>query len=329
MTQRPLYSRIIGTGSTVPPNCVTNQELAERLAARGIETSDEWITARTGIRQRYFATPDTMTSDLALTASKNALCAANIDPQSIDLVIVATSTPDSVLPSMACLLQHKLRLRNDCTAFDMQAACTGFVYALTIADQCIRGRMCRTALVVGAEIISRLLDFDDRSTCVLFGDGAGAVVLQASEQAGLISSVLHADGSHTDILCVPGRVSGGAICGQAFMSMDGQAVFKLAVNLLEKVALEALDKAHMRAAQIDWLIPHQANIRIMQSTCRKLELPLEHMLVTVDRHGNTSAASIPLALDEAVRDGRIARGHTIMIEGVGSGVTWGAAIIRF
>src|SRR5260363_40043 len=246
MTQSPLYSRIIGTGSAVPPDCVTNQELAGRLAARGIETSDGWIATRTGIRQRYFAAPEAMTSDLALTASKNALRAADIDLQSIDLIIIATSTP-------------------------------GFVYALTIADQFIRARACQTALVVGAEIFSRLLDFNDRSTCVLFGDGAGAVVLQASEQAGVISSALHADGRHTDILCAPGRVSGGAICGQAFVTMDGQAVFKLAVHLLEKVALEALDKARMSAAQIDWLIPHQANIRIMQGTCRKLGLPLERM----------------------------------------------------
>lgn len=323
------YSRIIGTGSHVPPNCVTNQELADQLAARGIETSDAWITTRTGIRQRHFAAPDRMTSDLALAASKNALCAADVDPQSIDLIIVATSTPDFVLPSTACLLQHKLGVRNNCIAFDMQAACTGFVYALTTADQFIRSGACRTALVVGAEIVSRLLDFDDRSTCVLFGDGAGAIILQAAEQAGLISSALHADGSHMDILSVPGHVSGGAINGRAFVAMDGPAVFKLAVHVLEKVAREALDKAHMNAAQIDWLIPHQANIRIMQSTCRKLGLPLERMLVTVDRHGNTSAASIPLALDEAVRDGRIVRGHTIMIEGVGSGFTWGAAIIRF
>ncbi|CCD28771.1 3-oxoacyl-(acyl-carrier-protein) synthase 3 [Candidatus Glomeribacter gigasporarum BEG34] len=329
MTQSPLYSRIIGTGSAVPPDCVTNQELAGRLAARGIETSDEWIATRTGIRQRYFAAPEAMTSDLALTASKNALRAADIDLQSIDLIIIATSTPDFVLPSTACALQRKLGLRNHCIAFDLQAACTGFVYALTIADQFIRARACQTALVVGAEIFSRLLDFNDRSTCVLFGDGAGAVVLQASEQAGVISSALHADGRHTDILCAPGRVSGGAICGQAFVTMDGQAVFKLAVHLLEKVALEALDKARMSAAQIDWLIPHQANIRIMQGTCRKLGLPLERMLVTVDQHGNTSSASIPLALDEAVRDGRIARGHTIMIEGVGGGLTWGAAVIRF
>jgi 3-oxoacyl-[acyl-carrier-protein] synthase-3 len=329
MAQSTLYSRVIGTGSYLPPDRVTNQELAERLAAKGVETSDEWIVARTGIHARHFAAPDVTTSDLALAASQRAIAAADVDPQSIDLIIVATSTPDFVFPSTACLLQNKLGIRNHGAAFDVQAVCSGFAYAVSVADSLIRSGQHRTALVVGAETFSRILDFNDRTTCVLFGDGAGAIILQASNEPGVLSSALHADGSYAHILCTPGNVHGGVIAGNAFLHMDGQAVFKLAVNVLEKVAIEALDKAQLSADQVDWLIPHQANIRIMQGTCRKLGLPAERMVVTVGEHGNTSAASIPLAFDVAVRDGRIKRGHNVLIEGVGGGFTWGASVIRF
>ncbi|KGC42117.1 beta-ketoacyl-ACP synthase III [Burkholderia pseudomallei] len=329
MAQSTLYSRVLGTGSYLPPDRVTNQELADRLAKDGIETSDEWIVARTGIRARHFAAPDVTTSDLALVAAQSAIEAADVDPQSIDLIIVATSTPDFVFPSTACLLQNKLGIKNGGAAFDVQAVCSGFAYALATADSFIRTGQHRTALVIGAETFSRILDFKDRTTCVLFGDGAGAVVLSASEEPGILGSALHADGSYSNILCTPGNVNRGVIAGSAFLHMDGQAVFKLAVNVLEKVAVEALSKAELASEQVDWLIPHQANIRIMTSTCRKLGLPQERMIVTVDEHGNTSAASIPLALDVAVRDGRIKRGQHVLIEGVGGGFTWGASVFRF
>jgi 3-oxoacyl-[acyl-carrier-protein] synthase III len=329
MAQSTLYSRVLGTGSYLPPDRVTNQELAERLAAKGVETSDEWIVARTGIHARHFAAADVTTSDLALAASQRAIAAADVDPQTIDLIIVATSTPDFVFPSTACLLQNKLGIRNHGAAFDVQAVCSGFAYAVSVADSLIRSGQHRTALVVGAETFSRILDFNDRTTCVLFGDGAGAIVMQASSEPGVLSSALHADGSYAHILCTPGNVNGGVIAGNAFLHMDGQAVFKLAVNVLEKVAIEALEKAQLTADQVDWLIPHQANIRIMQGTCRKLGLPAERMVVTVGEHGNTSAASIPLAFDVAVRDGRIKRGQNVLIEGVGGGFTWGASVIRF
>ncbi len=328
MVHPTIYSRVLGTGSYLPPTRVTNQALAERLAQQGVETSDEWIVARTGIRARYFASPEQATSDLALVAAQRAIAAAGIDLQAIELIIVATSTPDFVFPSTACLLQDKLGIRNGGAAFDVQAVCSGFAYALAVADGLIRSGAHRNALVIGAETFSRLLDFKDRTTCVLFGDGAGAVVLGASDQPGLLASALHADGSHARILCTPGNINGGVIQGSAFLHMDGPAVFKLAVNVLEKVALEALAKADMSADQVDWLIPHQANIRIMQGTCRKLGLPSERMIVTVGEHGNTSAASIPLALDVAVRDGRIKPGDRVLIEGVGGGFTWGAAVIR-
>ncbi|ONB76391.1 3-oxoacyl-ACP synthase [Burkholderia pseudomallei] len=329
MAQSTLYSRVLGTGSYLPPDRVTNQELADRLAKDGIETSDEWIVARTGMRARHFAAPDVTTSDLALVAAQRAIEAADVDPQSIDLIIVATSTPDFVFPSTACLLQNKLGIKNGGAAFDVQAVCSGFAYALATADSFIRTGQHRTALVIGAETFSRILDFKDRTTCVLFGDGAGAVVLSASEEPGILGSALHADGSYSNILCTPGNVNRGVIAGSAFLHMDGQAVFKLAVNVLEKVAVEALSKAELASEQVDWLIPHQANIRIMTSTCRKLGLPQERMIVTVDEHGNTSAASIPLALDVAVRDGRIKRGQHVLIEGVGGGFTWGASVFRF
>jgi 3-oxoacyl-[acyl-carrier-protein] synthase III len=329
MAQSNLYSRVLGTGSYLPPDRVTNQALAERLAKQGIETSDEWIVARTGIHARHFAAPDQTTSELALAASNHAIEAAGIEPQSIDLIIVATSTPDFVFPSTACLLQNKLGIKNGGAAFDIQAVCSGFAYAVATADNFIRSGAHRTALVVGAETFSRILDFNDRTTCVLFGDGAGAVILQASEEPGVLSSALHADGSHASILCTPGNVNNGVIAGSAFLHMDGQAVFKLAVKVLEKVAVEALEKAQLNASDIDWLIPHQANIRIMESTARKLHVPMERMVVTVGEHGNTSAASIPLAFDVAVRDGRIKRGQHVLIEGVGGGFTWGASVIRY
>ena len=329
MAQPTIYSRVLGTGSYLPPGRVTNQELADRLAKQGIETSDEWIVARTGIHARHFAESNVTTSDLALAAAQRAIEAADIDPQAIDLIVVATSTPDFVFPSTACLLQNKLQIKNGGAAFDIQAVCSGFAYAVATVDALIRSGQHRTALIVGAETFSRILDFNDRTTCVLFGDGAGAVILQASDEPGVLSSALHADGSYAGILCTPGHVNGGVIAGSAFLHMDGQAVFKLAVNVLEKVAVEALQKADMSSDQVDWLIPHQANIRIMSHTCRKLGLPQERMVVTVGEHGNTSAASIPLALDLAVRDGRIKRGQNVLIEGVGGGFTWGASVIRY
>ena len=301
----PRYSRIVGTGSYLPPRRITNDELAAQLAREGIETSDQWIVERTGIKARHFAEPDVTSSDLAVQAAKRALEAADIDAASIDLIIVATSTPDMIFPSTACLVQRKLGVHG-CAAFDVQAVCSGFVYGLTVADSMIRSGAASKALVIGAEVFSRILDFKDRTTCVLFGDGAGAVVLQASDTPGLLASELHADGRHVDILCTPGTVAGGKVLGDPLLKMDGQAVFKLAVGVL---------------------IPHQANIRIMQGTAKKLKLPLDKLIVTVDEHGNTSAASIPLALDQAVRSGQIKRGDTVMLEGVGGGFTWGATLL--
>ena len=321
------YSRITGTGSHLPPRRLTNADLVADLAAQGIETSDEWIVSRTGIRARHFAAPDVACSDMALDASRHALQAAGLDAQDIDLIIVATSTPDMVFPSTACILQNKLGA-NGCPAFDVQAVCSGFIYALTVADAMIRAGAASRALVVGSEIFSRLLDFSDRGTCVLFGDGAGAVVLEASDEPGILASDLHADGKYVDILCVPGHVSGGEITGKPLLTMDGQAVFKLAVGLLESAAHATLAKAGMTEADIDWLIPHQANIRIMQSTARKLKLPMDKVVVTVDQHGNTSAASIPLALDCAVRSGQVKPGETLLLEGVGGGFTWGAVLLK-
>ncbi len=324
------YSRIVGTGSCRPPRRVTNAELAQTLAARGLETSDEWIVSRSGISARHFVDDGVMSSDLAVIAAQQALQMASLAPNDIDLIILATSTPDYLggFPSTACVVQRKLGITNDAAALDVQAVCSGFVYALSVADSFIKSGMHKRALVIGAEVFSRILDFNDRTTCVLFGDGAGAVVLAASDEPGILASRLHADGRHTDILCVPGNVAGGAVAGSAFLTMDGQAVFKLAVSVLEKVAHEALDAAGMQASQIDWLIPHQANIRVMQGTAKKLGLPPEKMVVTVDQHGNTSAASIPLALDVAMRDGRIKPGQHLMMEGVGGGFTWGAVLAR-
>jgi 3-oxoacyl-[acyl-carrier-protein] synthase III len=324
----PRFSRIAGTGSHLPPRRLTNADLAQELAKRGVETSDEWIVERTGIRARHFAADGVNASDMALQACQAALTAAGCAASSIDLIIVATSTPDMVFPSTAAILQHKLGIAG-CAAFDVQAVCSGFVYALTVADAMIKTGSANRALVVGAEIFSRILDFNDRTTCVLFGDGAGAVVLEASSTPGILATELHADGKHVGILCVPGTVSGGQVTGDPLLKMDGQAVFKLAVSVLEDVARSVLAKAGRTEADIDCLIPHQANIRIMQSTARKLKLAPDKLVVTVDRHGNTSAASIPLALDDAVRAGRIARGDTVMLEGVGGGFTWGAVLLDY
>jgi 3-oxoacyl-[acyl-carrier-protein] synthase-3 len=322
------YSRITGTGSYLPPRRLTNADLVAHLAAQGVETSDQWIVERTGIRARHFAAPEVCSSDLALEASRKALEAAGLKAQDIDLIIVATSTPDMVFPSTACILQDKLG-SHGCPAFDVQAVCSGFVYALSVADAMIQTGAASKALVVGAEVFSRIIDFKDRTTCVLFGDGAGAVVLQASDTPGILASDLHADGKHVGILCVPGHVSGGNALGNPLLHMDGQAVFKLAVGVLEESARAVLAKAGKTEADIDWLVPHQANIRIMQSTAKKLKLPMDKVIVTVDQHGNTSAASIPLALDSAVRSGKVKKGETLMLEGVGGGFTWGAVLLDF
>ncbi|MBP7648055.1 MAG: ketoacyl-ACP synthase III [Comamonas sp.] len=321
------YARITGTGSYLPERRLTNHDLAVELAERGVETSHEWIVERTGIEARHFADAHTTSSDLALEASRKAIEAAGVTAADIDLIIVATSTPDMVFPSTACILQNKLGVHG-CPAFDVQAVCSGFVYALTVADSMIRSGAASRALVVGAEVFSRILDFNDRTTCVLFGDGAGAVVLEASEEPGILACDLHADGRHVGILCVPGHVSGGEVLGLPLLTMDGQAVFKLAVGVLEKAAHAVLAKAGKTEADIDWLIPHQANIRIMQSTARKLKLPMDKVIVTVDQHGNTSAASIPLALDHGVRNGQVKKGDTVMLEGVGGGFTWGAVLLN-
>jgi 3-oxoacyl-[acyl-carrier-protein] synthase-3 len=321
------FSRITGTGSFVPPRRLSNADLVAELATQGVETSDEWIVERTGIRARHFAADGVYSSDLGLEAAKNALQAAGRNAKDVDLIIVATSTPDMVFPSTACILQNKLGA-NGCAAFDVQAVCSGFVYALTVADAMIQTGAAKCALVVGSEIFSRILDFKDRTTCVLFGDGAGAVVLEASDTPGILASDLHADGKHVGILCVPGNVAAGAILGDPFLKMDGQAVFKLAVGVLEDAARATLAKAGKTEADIDWLIPHQANIRIMQSTAKRLKMSMDKVVVTVDQHGNTSAASIPLALDWAVRSGKVKPGETLMLEGVGGGFTWGAVLLN-
>ena len=325
-----IFSKIIGTGSYLPPKKVSNQELADQLAAKGIETSDEWIVSRSGISFRHYADEGVNSSDLGVAAAKQALDAAGMQPNDIDLIILATSTPDCIggFPSTACILQNKLGIQNGAAAMDVQAVCSGFMYAMSVADSMIKSGAHKNALVIGAEVFSRILNFEDRTTCVLFGDGAGAVVMSRSEVPGVLATKLHADGSYANILNVPGSVQQGAIAGSAYLHMDGQAVFKLAVNLLEKVANEALDAAGLKAEEIVWLIPHQANIRIMQSTAKKMRLPMDKVVVTVDQQGNTSAASIPLALDQAVRDGRVKAGHKVLLEGVGGGFTWGAAIIQ-
>ncbi|HEU4622047.1 MAG TPA: beta-ketoacyl-ACP synthase III [Burkholderiaceae bacterium] len=322
-----IHTRIAGTGSSLPASCVSNAQLAQELAERGIETSDEWIVERTGIRQRYLARNGETTASLATDAARRALDAAERTVDEIDLIVLATSTPDMIFPSTACLVQAALGISR-CAAFDVQAVCSGFVYALTTADALIRTGVYRRALVIGAEVFSRILDWNDRTTCVLFGDGAGAVVLEASESPGVLAAKLHADGSYSRILCVAGGVAQGQIVGHPFLRMDGQAVFKLAVNALDSSAREVLALANIDAASIDWTIPHQANVRILNATTKKLGLPLDRLVVTVDCHGNTSAASVPLALDVAIRDRRIQQGHTVLLQGVGGGFTWGSVLLR-
>jgi 3-oxoacyl-[acyl-carrier-protein] synthase-3 len=308
-----IYSRIIGTGSYLPAKTITNYDL-EKI----VETSHDWIVSRSGIEERHFAAEGEMTSDLALHAGRKAIEAAGIGADEIDLIIVATTSPDMPFPSTACILQDKLGIKNGSAAFDMQAVCGGFVFALNTADLYIRGGQARTALVVGAEVLSRMLDWKDRTTCVLFGDGAGAVILRASEQSGIVATKLHANGSYHSMLKADPTIS-----------MDGKAVFKFAVNVLAEVVEELLEDQDMVGADIDWLVPHQANIRIIEATAKKLGLGMEHVIVTVASHGNTSAASIPLALDAAVRDGRIKAGQKILIEAIGGGFTWGAALINW
>ncbi|MBI4755135.1 MAG: ketoacyl-ACP synthase III [Betaproteobacteria bacterium] len=320
-----IFSRVVGTGSFLPGTPVTNED----LVARGIDTSHKWIVERTGICARYLAEPSQTSSELALAASLAALNAAGLQANDIDLVIVATSTPDFVFPSTATLLQAKLGMDNGAAAFDVQAVCSGFVYALAVADKFIHSGSHRRALVVGAEVFSRILDWKDRSTCVLFGDGAGAVILEACGTPGILATALHADGRYNEILSVPGNVCGGAVIGSPFVQMEGQAVFKFAVKVLDDVAQEVLLAAGIDAAALDWLIPHQANMRIIQATARRLGVPMANVVTTVAEHGNTSAASVPLALDAAVRDGRIRPGQTLLLEGVGGGFTWGAALLRF
>jgi len=318
------FARISGTGSYLPGPPVSNAD----LVARGVDSSDAWITERTGIRNRHLATGDLAASDLGAEASRRAMQAAGVDPAGIDLVILATSTPDFIFPSTACLLQAKLGIAG-AAAFDVQAVCSGFVYGLAIAEKFIRSGSHRRALVVGAEVFSRILDWNDRGTCVLFGDGAGAVILEAADEPGILASALHADGSYNEILAVPGNVSGGRIVGHPFLQMDGQAVFKFAVKVLAEVASEVLERAGLRQEQVAWLIPHQANVRIIQATAKKLGLSLDKVILTVQDHGNTSAASIPLALDAAIRDGRVRRGNVLLLEGVGGGFTWGAVALRY
>ena len=321
------HSRIVGTGSALPERLVTNEQLSSELAARGLETSDQWIVERTGIRQRHIADPEVTSSMLGARAARAALEAAGVAAESVDLIIVATSTPDYVFPSTACLVQKELGISGG-AAFDVQAVCSGFVYGLATADAMIRTGMASCALVIGAEVFSRILDWNDRGTCVLFGDGAGAVLLRANEQPGILASRLHADGRYETILRTAGNVSRGEVIGHPFLTMDGQAVFKLAVSVLDSVARETVAAAGLTLDDVDWLIPHQANVRILQATGRKLGIPPERVVVTVDRHANTSAASVPLALDLAVRDGRIKPGQRVLMEGVGGGFTWGAVLAQ-
>ena len=319
-----LHARITGTGSYLPGQPVSNDD----LRARGIDTSDEWVVERTGIRTRHLAEAGVVSTDLALIACQRALEAAGRQADEVDLIVYATSTPDFIFPSSAAILQNKLGITRGGAAFDVQAVCSGFVYALTVAEKFIRSGSHKCALVVGAEVFSRILDWDDRGTCVLFGDGAGAVVLEASDEPGILATALHADGRYSDILSVPGQISGGQVIGTPFLQMDGKQVFKFAVRVLAEVAHEVLAEAGLRPCDIDWLIPHQANIRILQATAKKLELSTGQIVVSVDRHGNTSAASVPLALDEAVRAGQVRPGQTLLLEGVGGGFTWGAVLLR-
>ncbi|MFT3736178.1 MAG: beta-ketoacyl-ACP synthase III [Rhodocyclaceae bacterium] len=320
-----IFSRIAGTGGFLPGAPVTNND----LVSRGIDTSDDWIAERTGIRARHLSEQGLKTSDLAAGAARNALDMAGLTPADIDLLIVATTTPDMIFPSTACIVQQTLGIPAGAAAFDVQAVCSGFAYALATADKFIRCGDHKRVLVIGAETLSRIVDWNDRSTCVLFGDGAGAVVLVADEKPGILASALHADGGQQGILNATGAFTRGEITGSPFLKMDGQSVFKLAVRVLGDVATEVLAKASMTVSDLDWLIPHQANIRIMSATSKRLGVPDDKVVVTVDRHGNTSAASVPLALDTAVRDGRIQRGHSVVLQGVGGGFTWGAVLLRF
>ncbi|WP_028356907.1 beta-ketoacyl-ACP synthase III [Brackiella oedipodis] len=322
-----LYAKIIGSGSALPEKCVSNDELAAQLATQGIETSDEWIRTRTGIKQRYLAAPEQETSDLAASAAKQALQSAGVQASDVDLIIVATSTPDHIFPSTACMVQAKLGI-SGCASFDVQAVCSGFVYALTTADSFIRAGNANCALVIGAEVFSRILDWQDRSTCVLFGDGAGAMVLKADKQPGIKATQLNANGSLYPILNTEGRVEHGHIVGDPFLRMDGQAVFKTAVSVLDQQAREVCQKAQLDVEQIDWMVPHQANERIISFLARKLHLPLEQVVITVNQHANTSAASVPLAFDVAQRDGRLKTGQHVLLQGVGGGFTWGSVLAQ-
>ena len=318
-----MFSRIMGTGSYLPEKCLTNADL-EKL----VDTSDEWIVSRSGIQSRHIAADDQSSSDLAYEASHRALAAAGITPDQLGMIIVATTTPDMLFPSTACLLQAKLGAHG-CPAFDVQAVCSGFVYALTIADQFIKSGAASYVLVVGAETLSRIVDWTDRTTCVLFGDGAGAVVLGASEETGILGSVLRADGAYLPLLKAPGAVRRGEVTGNPFIEMDGPGVFKFAIKSLGEVATAVLAKCEIEQDQLDWLIPHQANLRIIEGTAKKLGLPLERVVITVQKHGNTSAASIPLAMDHAARSGQLQRGQTVLLEGIGGGFTWGAVLLRW
>jgi 3-oxoacyl-[acyl-carrier-protein] synthase-3 len=327
---RPMQAaatRIVGTGSALPSRLVTNAQLVDELAQRDVHTSDAWIVERTGIRQRYLAEPGLTTAELAARAARSALAAAGVTADSIDLIVLATSTTDQIFPSTACLVQAELGIRAG-AAFDVQAVCSGFVYALTVADALLRTGAHRRALVIGSEIFSRILDWNDRATCVLFGDGAGAVVLEACDRPGLLAQRLHADGSRARILCTPGRVDQGRIQGDPFLRMDGPAVFKVAVEVLDSSAREVLEAGGVSVSELDWLIPHQANIRILTATARRLGVPAERLIVTVDQHGNTSAASVPLALDWGVRRGMIRAGQHVLLQGVGGGLTWGSVLFR-
>ncbi|MEE8482178.1 MAG: beta-ketoacyl-ACP synthase III [Acidiferrobacterales bacterium] len=320
------YSRIIGTGSYLPEKVLTNADL-EKM----VDTSDEWIFSRTGIRERRIAVEGQTTSDLAFEATKKALDAAGVTKDEIDLIIFATTTADRIFPSCACLLQERLDIHG-CPAFDVQAVCTGFVYALSIADKFIKTGSAKCALVIGAETLSRIIDWTDRSTCILFGDGAGAVVVKASDEPGIISSHLHADGKYKELLTVPSGVSQGyekLVAGEAYMQMQGNEVFKMAVNTLGRIVDETLEANNLQKSDIDWLVPHQANTRIINATAKKLGMSLDNVVVTVDKHGNTSAASIPLAFDEAVRDGRIKTGDTVLLEAFGGGFTWGSVLLNY
>lgn len=321
-----IYSRITGTGGYLPEKVLTNFDL-EKM----VETTDEWIFSRTGIKERHIAAENENTVDLAEQAARRAIDMAGIKVEDIDLIVVATTTPDQVFPSTACLLQARLDIHG-CAAFDVQAVCTGFVYALGVADKFIKSGSHKTALVVGAETMSRIIDWSDRNTCVLFGDGAGAVILQADNETGVLSTHLHADGQYKELLEVRSGVSNQyekVKQGEAFVEMRGNEVFKVAVNTLGRIVDETLEANGLQKSDIDWLVPHQANIRIIAGTAKKLSMSMDNVVVTVDRHGNTSGASVPLALDEAVRDGRIKRGDTLLLEAFGGGFTWGSALIKF